>query len=1028
MRKRMTNRITSRVSEKARRLLSSLFIALALVGVAHAQNSTLRGRVLDERGDAIPDAEVTLIGQDGKERKTKSGGAGDFSISNVPPGVYTLTSSYKGFQTQTVTDLKAPYTGVLSVKMAIAAVEVITDVSANNAAGSTDPDQNMNATVLGEEFIKTLPDTEEELRDYLNALAGGGANGEGAQIMIDGFSGGRLPPKEAIMQININRNPFSAEYSNVGLNRIEIITKPGNGSWRGGGSFSARNSALDARNAFATSGKPDVAQQRYTFNIGGPIIKKKWDFFANVERRNLDGSGTVVAEILTGPFNANVPSPNNNTQAFIRSGYLLNNNNTITGTYSFSQSESLNREFNPGGFGGGGFGGGFFGGGGGGFGGGGGGGGQGGSFTLPERASNSENFSHSLRLSFTSIINTRLINEARFRWERERRSFSAVTGGVAINVLDAFNGGGATCCPNDTRQNNFELQNYLTFTRKKHTIKGGIQVEDEFNDDLSGSNFNGTYTFSSLDQYRRALAGEAGVSATQFTLNMGNPRINFGQYEASWFIQDDWRTSQNLTLSFGLRHEFQQYLQDRLNFAPRFGVAWSPFRDRKTTFRFGGGVFFNRLSPNTYENVLRYNGSTQQSITISDAPFRCLDPNAPRTVETCNPFAGNPVTRISNTIVRRLDPDLTTPYSITLISSVERQLPKNLFASFTYAYTRGLHLFRSRNINAPFLQSDGSFARPDPSQGNIFQTESSARSESNRFEFGLGRRLGRVILFSTYRLTFNKSNGEGAPADSYNLAGEWGRSSFDSRHNFFMGGSITLPHGFRLSPNIFAGTGSPFNITTGLDINNDSSFTERPAGIRRNTDLPAILYPAVLAAYSRPQDQATRQRVAATLARFPDGVIAQSPGRFLVGANISRTFGFGGPREQQNARNNQDGQGGGRGGFGGRGGGGGGGRGGGGGGGGRGGGGGGGGGGRGGGGGVGGRGVGGGPGIIMDGPGMFGGGESSRFNVTISAQISNLINRVNYDGYSGVLTSPFFGRSSSARPARQIELSVRFGF
>lgn len=1003
------------MSGRIRRFLSVFFITLALAGVALAQNSTLRGQVLDERGDAIPNASIILTSPDGKERKAKSGMTGDFSIPNVPPGTYTLTSSYKGFQTQTINELKTPHSGVLSVRMAIAAVEAITDVSANNMAVSTEPDQNMNATILGEEFIKTLPDTEEELREYLNALAGGGANGQGAQIMIDGFSGGRLPPKEAIMQISINRNPFSAEFSNAGFDRIEIITRPGNGSWRGGGSFSMRNSALDARNAFALT-KPDLAQERYSFNFGGPIIKKKWDFFANIERRNLDGSGTVVAQTLNGPFVANVPSPSDNTQAFIRSGYLLNNNNTITGTYSFSRDKRLNREFSAGGFGGGfGF---FFGGGGGG--GGFGGGGQGGSFTLPERGSNSQNSSHSLRLSFTSIINSRLINEARFRWEGERRSFSANTEGVAINVLDAFNGGGADCCPNDTRQNNFELQNYLTYTHKKHTIKGGIQVEDEFNDDLNGRNFNGTYTFTSLDQYRRVLAGEPGLSATQFTLNRGDPQIKYSQYQASWFIQDDWRMNQNLTLSFGVRHEFQQHLQDRFNFAPRFGVAWSPFRDRKTTFRFGGGIFFNRLSPNTYATALRYNGVTQESLTIPRAAFRCLDPDALRTIETCDPFAGNPNIRLSNTIVRIIDPDLTTPYTITLSNSVERQLPKNLTGTFTYAFTRGVHQFRSRNINAPFLRSDGSFARPDSSKGNIFQTESSAISESNRFEFGLNRRLGRAIIFGNYRLAFNKTNGDGTPADNYNLANEWGRASFDSRHTFFMGGSITLPYGFRLGPNLSMGTGSPFNITTGLDDNDDTSFMDRPAGIGRNSDLPASLYPQVLAGYIRPQDQATRQRVAANLALFPDGVIAENPGRIMVSANISRTFGFGGPRDRQNAQNAQGGQegGGGRdgargGGGGGRGGGGGGGRGGGGGG------------GRGGGGG----GMGG-PGIIMGGPGgMFGGGgESSRFNVTVSAQISNLINRVNYDRYSGVLSSPFFGRSNSAGPARQIELSVRFGF
>src|SRR5262245_61468589 len=264
-RKRMCNRIISRVSGKTLRLLSVFFIALALIPAALAQNSTLRGRVLDERGDAIPDAEVTLTGADGKERKTKSGALGDFSISNVPPGTYTLTSSYKGFQTQTITDLKAPYSGVLSIKMAIAAVEVITDVSPNNSAVSAEPDQNMNAIALTEQEIANLPDNEDDLRDFLNALAGGGVNGQGANILVDGFTGGRLPPREAIARIVIGQNIYSAEYSNPGFGRVEIITKPGYGEWRGTGSFGYRNSALDARNAFAFPNKPDLAQQRFDF-------------------------------------------------------------------------------------------------------------------------------------------------------------------------------------------------------------------------------------------------------------------------------------------------------------------------------------------------------------------------------------------------------------------------------------------------------------------------------------------------------------------------------------------------------------------------------------------------------------------------------------------------------------------------------------------------------------------------------------------------------------------------------------------
>src|SRR5262249_16301345 len=296
-RKRMTNRITNRVIIKSHLILLAFFIALAGAPVALAQNSTLRGRGLDERGDAIPGAGVTLIGQDGKEPKAKRGALGDFSISNVSPGTYTLSSSYKGFQTQTITDLKAPYSGVLAVKMPIAAVEVITDVSANNSAVSTEPDQNMNAITLTEQEIQNLPDNEDDLRDFLNALAGGGVTGQGANILVDGFSGGRLPPREAIARIIFNQNIYSAQFSNPGFGRVEIITKPGYGEWRGSGSFGYRNAALDARNAFAFS-KPDLAQQRFDFFMGGPLLKKRLStsFFAN--RADIDGSTPTIIKTL----------------------------------------------------------------------------------------------------------------------------------------------------------------------------------------------------------------------------------------------------------------------------------------------------------------------------------------------------------------------------------------------------------------------------------------------------------------------------------------------------------------------------------------------------------------------------------------------------------------------------------------------------------------------------------------------------------------------------------------------------------
>lgn len=977
--------------------------------------STLRGQVVDELGAIIPGAEVTIKGADEKEHKVAANAIGEFVLPNLSPGVYLLTVSFNGFQPYIQADLTIPQNEPLKVTLTVAAVQIETDVQAETNTVGVEPDQNLTATVLGEEFIQTLPDNEDDLRDYLQALAGpaaGGANGGqgGAQILVNGFSTSRLPPKEAIMQIRINQNPFSPEFSQPGFSRVEIVTKPGNERWRGSFGFNYRNSALDARNAFALT-KPEIEQQRYNFNFGGPLIKKRMSFFAFLDRSMLDGGSTTNAITLDGPFVANVLAPNRNTFFGIRTDYLVTEKNTLSVNYNRSMRNSFNQEFAVR-FGGG------FGGFGGGFGGGGGGRGGGGAsgvtqFTLPERGTDSEGVNNDLQISNTSILSTRLINEARLRLEYDTSEARARTAGVAINVLDAFNGGGSTTGLNNSRQVSGEFQDYLTLSLKKHTIKGGIQIQHVNVRDFSASNFNGAYTFPSLDAYRAVLAGTTiPIGSTrgryQFTANIGDPLLRYSQTESSWFINDDWRVNQSFTLSLGLRHEFQTNLADKLNFAPRVGIAWSPFKDRKTTFRAGGGIFYQRLSERTYSQSLRYNGITQQSVVIENPVFDpSYVPGGPLPLATTSNLS------VQNSIIRTLDPGLTAPYTISFNGSVERQLPLGIVGTATYIYSRGVHQYRMRNINAPRLDlltspsGDINATRPDPTQGNIFQIETSASSVYNGLQVRLSKFMGKVSLFGNYSLAFaeNDSDGIGStPADNYNPGAEWGPSSFNRRHTFFVGGRITLPKNIMLSPTIMASTGSPYNITLGQDVNRDTSFTDRPLGITRNADLPASLYPSLTTCRSGIPDPANPGTCTGgqtfgqfLAANFPNGVRAIGPGNFNVNLNVNRTWGFG-------KRNNANAQGG-SGGGGGRGGGG----------------------MRGGGGGM--RG-GGGPGGFGGGPGGFGGGgaEGARFTVQLSAQITNLFNRVNYSGYSGTLTSPYFGISNSASAARQFEMGLRFGF
>jgi hypothetical protein len=997
------------MKNRCARLLGVLFGVLIPASVLFAQNaSSLRGQVVDEHGALIAGARATIVAADGKKRSAVANGNGEFTIPNLLPGSYTLTVEFKGFQSHVDESVELPAAAPLKITLTVAPLKAETQVNADSSGVSVEPDQNMNAIVLDEKMIMDLlPDNEDEMLEFLQSLAGpaaGGVSGgqDGPQIYIDGFPGGRLPPRESILQIRINQNPLSAEYSHPGQGRIEIITKPGSEQWHSSVGFNIRNSALDARNAYALT-RPDLDQRHYSFTLSGPIIKKRISFFLNADQRTVDSSVIVNAITLDGPLVTNAPSTNENRFIGLRVGSTLSKNNVLNFGYNYHQSERVT---------------------------------NGGGFTLPDRGSTTDNTNHTFTLSETFVVNSRLIHETRMRWQHEVTDSTAKTPGVAINVLDAFQSGGATCCPSSSNQDQLDFQDYLTYTLKKQTIRGGFQLLYENHQDLSASNFNGTYTFSSLDQYRQVLAGahvdpndpnSPLVRATQFTINRGNPLLSYSQYEASLFAQDDIRLRPNFTLSAGLRYEFQSHLQDKFNLAPRLGIAWSPSKDRKTTVRTGGGIFFNRLAGGVYENTLRFDGVTQQNIVIRNPIFDPL-----------NPLVANPVANVDplRSIKRTLDANLKAPYTIYYTSSLEHQFPWGMTGSLTYTYARGVHFFRTRNINAPFPDT---LVRPDPTEGNIYELESIANSKYNGFMFRGDRRFGRnFALFVNYTLSWTNSDADGTgslPANSYDLHSEWGPAYTDQRHFLNITSMLSLPHGFRLTPFVVISSGRPFNIMTGQDDNFDTVINDRPAGIHRNSDLPASLYSLIpnrcIAGCAPGQVPVLLRDFLET--NYPNGVHAVNPGSFNFNMSVAKTFALGhsnnrlaqnnpgGPPDgaqpdgqEQPGGDNQNNQPGGRGGQapgGGRGGAGG---------------------GRGGAGGFGGGRGGGGRG--GGGGGGRGGGrgnsvqEGARYNIQISAQITNLLNHVNPDRFSGVLTSPFFDRSNSAGAARHLEFNLRFSF
>jgi len=182
-------------------------------------------------------------------REAVTNDTGEFEIP-VNPGDYKLEIIAPDFDTHSEMVKVTPEMTPLAVTMELAQIAQNVEVTETRNEISIDSDSSLSTTVLGRDFIEGLPDDEEELAAYLQQIAGtrGGVGG-GASFIIDGFTGGRIPPKDQIQEIRISNSPFSSEFSGIGFGRTEIITRAGTGTFRGQMNFQFRDESLNARKA-----------------------------------------------------------------------------------------------------------------------------------------------------------------------------------------------------------------------------------------------------------------------------------------------------------------------------------------------------------------------------------------------------------------------------------------------------------------------------------------------------------------------------------------------------------------------------------------------------------------------------------------------------------------------------------------------------------------------------------------------------------------------------------------------------------
>ncbi len=763
-------------------LLSLFALPSGAAAAQHPAPATLRIVVHDPSGAVVPGALVQVRGIDGATalivlRDRPSDGQGIAVAKDLVPGKYTIEVSFPGFETRVVPDVRVrPGDNRRDVTLAIQKIDEAVSVGRDPATAASDPNNDRFSTVLSKQQIDALPDDPDEMEDVLKQMAG-----PGSTIRVDGFRGGRLPPKSQIRSIRFSRDLFAAENHGGGMVFVDITTQPGLGPLAGSVDFTFRDGALNARNAFVDEKGPEQTQQ-YTFSLSGTLLKGRTSFSLSAGGASLYDSANIFAAVPGGQRTSPIRRPSDRVNFNGRIDHALTKTQTLRATFQQNDTDQQNLGV--------------------------------GSFDLPERAFARTANDSLFRLAESGPWSRNVFAESRLQLHWLSTATDSAADLPTIRVLDAFTAGGAQQA-GGRRSTELEWATNIDWAKRRHAVRVGALVEGGVYRSDSRTNYLGTYTFASLADYQD-------TRPSTYTKRVGDPLVEYSHWQAGVFLQDDWRVRKNLTISGGLRHELQTHLADRWNAGPRAGFTWSPFRSGRTTVRGGGGIFYDWLDADTAEQTLRVDGVRQQDIVVRN-------PGYP------DPFAGGAAQQVLPTSKYALAGDLVMPTRAMFNVGLSQQLSRTLAANVSVTHTEGTDRLRGRNINAP--HADGS--RPDPLLGNVTEVESTARMRGTSINTGLNMNIPsrRTFLFANYSWIRQENDADGPfslPANSYDLSGEWAAAAGVPHHVFSGIVNTTLMKSIRLGVSATARTGSPYNITTGRDDNGDTVFNDRPAGVSRN--------------------------------------------------------------------------------------------------------------------------------------------------------------------------------------------------
>jgi hypothetical protein len=754
-------------------------------------------------------------------------------------------------------------------------------------------------------------------------------------FLIDGFdnndngiAGQAIQPVnlEAISEVVVQTNSYAAEFGRGGASLTNVIYSSGTNNWHGAGYWRYDGATFNAvtpeqaRNG-ATS-PPAFVENIPGFRIGGPILKNKFFIFGSSQWDRIRGAeqgaqiviptaaGVATLQSLNNPqaqvllnslggataLPQNPPStiaignragcPNcsvevgtfsrsaaqvaNSYEYVIRGDYVASDKDTISARWLGSHNSLTPDLFaNPN--------------------------------ALPGVDTEQSGPSRSIGIFWTHVINNHTVNELRFTGQSINFGFDPTAKTLSspfanlpdfeVSGLDGVDFGGiALGFPQDRDHLVFQYQDALSVTLGHHNLKMGADITHlgitdgvpfnsrglvQYNSGGDCSAINLT-TCTGLANFLDDFSGAGGNAAIQF----GVSQVSYAQTQQAFYAQDEWKLRPNLTLTYGLRYEYQgvplnslpfpavdvktaltdpltrrvAVETDRNNFGPRLGIAYTPhvlqglFGNGKTVFRAGFGTFYDVL----FSNILANNAASTPNVT-GGTVIGSVTAATPRGVSDFSTVVPSITPALSPfDSVSTVASDLRNPETLQWNVNVERSLPGNLIATVAYVGTRGEHLYLNHELNPGV---DG--VRLNPDRGSIFARTNNGDSIYHALQTKVERSFKNGFLFrGAYTFSrsidngsevFVTSGGSTRAQDQFSFRGDRGPSAFDRKHRAVFTWVYQLPsvhgdsgalravkavtNGWQVSGTASFETGAPETIHFGgFDQNGDlSGFNDRPS-------------------------------------------------------------------------------------------------------------------------------------------------------------------------------------------------------